>query len=80
MKNFAKIIVTILVVVVTLFLFSLVNVARTNAGYSTSGFWGYIVLSGGIGAVAAIWKKNKDKGGKANNKHLDDNSSSILQK
>lgn len=60
MKKTSKIIVTIVLIIVWFFLSSIVIGVRTDAGHSTPGFLGIILLAALIGGLKAIWKKDKD--------------------
>lgn len=76
MNSFSKVLVTIVVIVLFLALFGALVGVRESSGHSTPGFLGVILLLAVIGAVKAIWKKEKN-----NNDKSDSNSgSSILQK
>ena len=76
MSKFAKILVTIGVIILW-FLLSVINTEmRKVSGHSTPGIFGMILLLGVIGAVRAIWKRGKND----NEKDEDGNDSSILQK
>ena len=75
MEKSTKIIVTIGVVFVFLILSAVITGVRTDSGHSTPGILGLIVFIGLIGALKAIWKKDKN----ANNGN-DDKNDSILQK
>lgn len=76
MSEFAKILVTIGVIILW-FLLSVINTEmRKVSGHSTPGIFGMILLLGVIGAVRAIWKSKKND----NEKDEDGNDSSILQK
>lgn len=59
MSKFAKILVTIGVIILW-FLLSVINTEmRKVSGHSTPGIFGMILLLGVIGAVRAIWKSKK---------------------
>lgn len=73
MNSFAKLLVTIVVIVLFLALFGALVGARESSGHSTPGFFGVILLLAVIGAVRAIWKSGK----KDDN---NDSNSSVLQK
>ena len=60
MSKLAKIIVTIIIVVIFVALTAVINGSRDAAGYSTPGIWGIIVLVGAIGGIRAVWKKPKE--------------------
>ena len=74
MNNFAKVLVTIGVIVLFLALFGAIVGTREASGHSTPGFLGVILLLAVIGAVRAIWKSGKKDGDKS------DSNSSVLQK
>lgn len=75
MSKLAKIIVTVIAIVIFFVLFS-VNVATRQAyGYNTPGIFGLILLMGVIGAVKSIWKKEKNQ-----KQRKDEDDSAILQK
>lgn len=57
MSKLAKIIITVLIVIVDIVLTAVVNELRSAAGYTTTGIWGLIVLAGAIGGIRAVWKK-----------------------
>ena len=59
MSKASKIIVTIVIVVVFIALFAVIVGVRGDAGYSTPGPLGLIVGLGMIGAIRAVWKKDK---------------------
>ena len=61
MSKASKIIVTIIVVVVFIVLDVIIVGTRSDAGYSTPGPLGLIVFLGMIGAIRAIWKKEKNE-------------------
>lgn len=58
MQKSTKVIVTIVAIVLFFILFAVVTGVRSDAGYSTPGFLGIILLAALIGALRAIWKKN----------------------
>lgn len=74
MSQLSKIIVTIVAIIIFFLLSAAVTGMRSEAGHSTPGILGVILLVGLIGALRAIWKKPKDEDKK------DDNNSSVLQK
>ena len=78
MEKSTKIVVTIGVVIVFLILSTVITGIRTDSGHRTPGILGLIVFAGLIGALRAIWKKDKNEN-KDENKDDDDNSP-ILQK
>ncbi|MCQ2960598.1 MAG: hypothetical protein MJ198_10510 [Bacteroidales bacterium] len=57
MSRLAKIVVTILVVMVFIVLFAAIDGVRQSSGAHTPGILGLIVFAGMIGAIRAIWKK-----------------------
>lgn len=57
MSKLAKIIITVLIVVVAIVLTAVVNGSRNAAGYTTPGILGIVVLAGAIGGIRAVWKK-----------------------
>lgn len=59
MSKISKIIVTIIIVVVFLVLDVIIVGTRSDAGYSTPGPFGLIIFWGLIGAIRAVWKKDK---------------------
>ena len=69
MSKAAKILVTIIVIVVFIALFAAITGSRQDAGASTPGMLGLVVFAGLIGAITAIWKKGGD-----------DKNKSVLQK
>lgn len=72
MNKMAKVLVTIVVVIVFLLLFGVLFGVRSDAGMATPGIFGLVLLAALIGALRAIWKKDKSGNG--------DNNSSVLQK
>ena len=74
MNQLSKIIITIVAVVVFFLLFAAVVGTRESSGHSTPGILGLILFAGLIGALRAVWKKDK------NNDNKDDNNTSVLQK
>lgn len=74
MSKAAKILVTIIVIVVFIVLFAAITGSRQDAGASTPGMLGLVVFAGLIGAITAIWKKGGD------DKNNDDDNKSVLQK
>lgn len=60
MKKSSKIIVTIVFIVVFIFLSAIVTGMRSDAGHSTPGIVGLILLAALIGGLTAIWKKDKN--------------------
>ncbi len=77
MEKSAKIIVTIVIVIVWLLLNGLLTGVNEAAGRSTPGFLGIILMMAFIGALTAIWKKDKKDD---NDKKDNNNNNSILQK
>lgn len=69
MSKFAKIVVTLGVVLLFFLLFGALVGVNSSTG-QTPGILGLILFAGFIGALRAIWK----------NKNDDDNDSSLLQK
>lgn len=74
MNQLSKITITIVAVVVFLLLFVIVAMSRESSGHSASGILGLILFAGLIGALKALWKKDK------NDDNKNDNNTSILQK
>ena len=72
MNKVSKILVTLGVVLVFLVLFTVIVGVRGETGHKTPGILGLVVFAGMVGALKAIWKKNKNEGNENNN--------SILQK
>lgn len=73
MSKTAKILLTVLVIVIFLILFGAIVGVRSDAGHTTPGILGLIAFAGVIGAVRAIWKsKSSDDN--------DDSNRSTLQK
>ena len=72
MNKVSKILVTLGVVLVFFVLFTVIVGVRGEAGYRTPGILGLAVFAGMVGALKAIWKKNKNEESGDNN--------SILQK
>ncbi len=61
MSKLAKIVITILIVVVFIALTAVVTGSREAAGYSTPGILAIALLAGAIGGIRAIWKKKDEK-------------------
>ena len=61
MKKSSKVLVTVVAIVVFVLLFSVVVGVRTDAGHSTPGILGVILLFGLIGALKAVWKKDGEQ-------------------
>ena len=71
MSKTAKILVTVLVIVVFIILFGAIVGVRSDAGHTTPGILGLIVFAGVIGAVRAIWKsKSSDDNADSNRSTL----------
>ena len=77
MSKLSKILVTLLVIVVFIFLFAAVGEMSRQAGMRGPGILGLIVFGGMIGAMRAIWKKNKPN---EDNNDSKNNESGMLQK
>ena len=78
MSKFAKIIVTILVIVIAFILHAFFSaLAKSQGGSGNTGIVGLIILFAAIGAGRAIWKKDKSSDNSANGEK---NNTSILQK
>lgn len=60
MKNGSKIIITIVAIVLFMAVFGAIVGVRGDAGSSTPGILGLVVGFGFIGAMRAVWKKDKD--------------------
>ena len=67
MSKASKIIVTIVIIVLFIVLFAVIVGVRGDAGASTPGPFGLIVFAGMIGAIRAIWKKEKNEGNNKGN-------------
>ncbi len=76
MNKTAKIIVTIVAIVIFIIVFALINVGRQSQGYHTPGILGVVAMCVLIAALRAVWKSDK----KDDDKKNDNDSSSILQK
>lgn len=77
MNKAAKIIVTIVAIVIFFIVFGLINAGRQSQGFHTPGILGVVAMCVLIAALRILWKKdNKDN----DNKKNESNSSSILQK
>lgn len=63
MSKASKIIVTIVIIVVFIFLYAIIVGVRSEAGNSTLGILGLVVFAGMIGAIRAVWKKDIDENG-----------------
>ena len=57
MQKGSKILITVIAVVIFIALFAVLNGVRGDAGYSTPGILGLILLAALIGALRAVWKK-----------------------
>ena len=73
MNKVSKILVTLGVVLVFFILFAAIVGIRGEAGHKTPGIFGLVVFAGMVGALKAIWKKNKSE-------ENENNNNSILQK
>ena len=73
MSTFIRIVITIVILIAMMFL---KGFARGLTGTATGGFWGMAVMIIGLGAIFAMWKKDKK------NDHEKDSGdeTSILQK
>ncbi len=60
MQKTTKVIVTIVIIVVWLVLSVINSGIRSDAGHSTPGIIGIILLVAMIGAIRAVWKKDND--------------------
>lgn len=58
MQKSTKVIVTIVAIVLFFILSAVVTGVRSDAGHSTPGFLGIILVAALIGALRAIWKKS----------------------
>lgn len=58
MQKSTKVIVTIVAIVLCVILHAVVTGIRSDAGHSTPGFLGIILVVALIGALRAIWKKS----------------------
>lgn len=59
MSKVSKLIVTIVIIVIFVFLYAIIVGVRSEAGNSTPGILGLVVFAGMIGAIRAVWKKDK---------------------
>lgn len=75
MSKSAKVLVTIGAIFLYIIIATPIMAAMKESGQS-SGFIGLILLVALIGAIRAIWKKQKNEGKKDD----DENNSSVLQK
>ena len=57
MSRLAKILVTILIVIIAIALTIVITGSRNAAGYSTPGIIAIAVFAGAVGGVRAIWKQ-----------------------
>ena len=60
MEKTTKIIVTVIAVVIFIVPFAVIIGVRSDAGMSTPGILGLILIAALIGALRAIWKKKDD--------------------
>ena len=72
MSKFTKVLVTIGVVLISMFIIGVIGGIRSDAGYNTPGFLSLIFFAAMIGALRAIWKKPK--------KEDENDNNSVLQK
>lgn len=61
MNKTSKIIVTIVIIVLFIVIFGAIVGIRGDNGRSTPGLLGLIVFAGMIGAIRAVWKKDKNE-------------------
>lgn len=73
MSKFIRIVITIVILIAMMFL---KGFARGLTGTATGGFWGLAVIIIGLGAIFALWEKDK----KTDNKKDGGDETSILQK
>lgn len=73
MSNLAKIVITIVILFVFFLIFGAIASMREGSGQQGAGFFGLILFAGLIGAIRAVWKRDK----KDNDQ---DQDTSILQK
>ena len=76
MNKTAKILVTIVAIVIFFIVFGLINAGRQSQGFHTPGILGVVAMCVLIAALRAVWKSDKKDGDKKD----DNDSSSILQK
>ena len=70
MSKFAKILVTLGVILIFYLLFALIIVAGGNSDNSTPGILGLILLSTLLSAICAIWRNDKKNGKEEDNSML----------
>lgn len=58
MNKASKVLVTVIAIVIFIVLFAVVVGVRGDAGHSTPGIFGVILLCGLIGALKSVWKKS----------------------
>lgn len=75
MSKLSKIIVTALVIIVYLIIFTAIIATRSSAGQKGPGILGLLLFAGVVGAIKAIWKKDKDH----NDHDKEGTGTSILQ-
>lgn len=61
MQKGSKILITVIAIVIFIVLFAVLNGVRGEAGYSTPGIFGLVLLAALIGALRAVWKKGSDE-------------------
>ena len=61
MQKGSKILITVIAIVIFIALFAVLNGVRGDAGHSTPGVLGLILLAALIGALRAVWKKGNDE-------------------
>ena len=59
MSKVSKVIVTIVIIVIFVFLYAIIFGVRSETGNRTPGILGLVVFAGMIGAIRAVWKKDK---------------------
>ena len=77
MSKLSKILVTIVVIVLFLGIFTILSGVASSSGGHVPGVIGLIIFGGMFGAIRAIWKKNKPNEDNNDNKN---NESGMLQK
>lgn len=60
MEKTTKIIVTVVAIVLFIIPSAVITGVRSDAGHSTPGFLGIILVFALVGALRAIWKKNNN--------------------
>lgn len=70
MKKGSKILVTVIAVIVYFVLFGIIVAMREEAGHSTPGLFGLIMTAAIIGALVAVWKKDKNSDSNDLTRHL----------